>query len=129
MKREDIKVGGRYLMVLSKMNVVVRVLKLGKRPKAPSAKKGTAVKVRNESTGLEFICYGLKRFKRRLDQQRSSVPDERVADALRKVALAVETELESGRRAGQIDAYDVAELFLAIADEIDPPLKEKRKKA
>ena len=129
MKREDIKSGVRYLMVLSKMNVVVRVLKLGRRPKGASAKKGTAVKVRNETTGLEFICYGLKRFKRRLDQQRSSVPDERVADALRKVALAVETELESGRRAGQIDAYDVAELFLAIADEIDPPLKEKRKKA
>ena len=53
-----------------------------------------------------------------------------VADALRKVALAMQTELESGRRAGQIDAYDVADLFLAIADEIDPPLpKEKRKDA
>ena len=53
----------------------------------------------------------------------------KVADALRKVALAIQTELEAGRRAGQIDAYDVADLFLAIADEIDPPLKERRNKA
>ena len=55
--------------------------------------------------------------------------DHRVADALRKVALAMQNQLENGRRAGQIDAYDVEDLFLAIADEIDPPLKERRKKA
>jgi len=44
-----------------------------------------------------------------------------VADALRKVTAAMQTELESGRRSTRIDANDLIDLLLAVADEIDPP--------
>lgn len=45
-----------------------------------------------------------------------------LAEALRKVTAAMQTELESGRRSTQIDANDLIEVLLAVADEIDPPL-------
>jgi hypothetical protein len=47
---------------------------------------------------------------------------QRLADALRKVTATMQTELESGRRSAMIDANDLIDLLLAIADEIDPPL-------
>lgn len=44
-----------------------------------------------------------------------------LADAIRKITAAMQTELESGRRSKRIDAHDLIEVLLAIADEIDPP--------
>ena len=45
-----------------------------------------------------------------------------VADAIRKVTAAMQTELETGRRSKHIDAEDVIQVLLAIADELDSPL-------
>lgn len=45
-----------------------------------------------------------------------------IADAIRKVTAAMQHELESGRRSAHIDAHDLVDVLLAIADEIDPPL-------
>ncbi len=55
-------------------------------------------------------------------------PEHRVADALRKVTAAMQTELESGRRSTQIDAHDLHDLLLAVADELDPPLPQPTRK-
>lgn len=41
------------------------------------------------------------------------------ADAIRTVTAKVQTELERGRRSARIDAYDLVDLLLAIADEIE----------
>ena len=51
-----------------------------------------------------------------------------VADALRKVTAAMQTELESGRRSTRIDAHDLLDLLLAVADELDSPLPEPKRK-
>jgi hypothetical protein len=37
------------------------------------------------------------------------------------VTAAVEREVEEGHRATQIDAHDLVEVLLAIADRLDPP--------
>jgi hypothetical protein len=50
-----------------------------------------------------------------------------VADAIRKVTAAVQTELEAGRRSGNIDAHDLVEVLLAVADELDPPFSDDAK--
>lgn len=58
--------------------------------------------------------------------QRSTVPGMlRVAEALRNVTAAMQRELDSGRRSTQVDAHDLVEVLLAIADELDPPLVSK----
>ena len=45
-----------------------------------------------------------------------------VADAIRKVTTAMQTAVESGQRSRRIDAEDIIEILLAIADELDPPI-------
>ena len=45
-----------------------------------------------------------------------------IADAIRKVTVAMQNELESGRRSNALGAHDLVDVLLAIADEIDPPL-------
>lgn len=50
-----------------------------------------------------------------------------VAEALRKVTAAMQSELESGRRSTHIDANDLVDLLLAVADEIDPPFASQRR--
>ena len=56
-------------------------------------------------------------------------PEHRVADALRKITATMHTELEAGRRSTRLDAHDLLDLLLAVADELDPPLpKSKRTK-
>jgi hypothetical protein len=47
-----------------------------------------------------------------------------IADALRKVTATMQAELESGRRSTRIDAHDLIDLLLAVADEIDPPFRQ-----
>ena len=39
------------------------------------------------------------------------------------VTAAMQTELEAGRRSTRIDAHDVIDLLLALADEIDSPFE------
>jgi hypothetical protein len=47
---------------------------------------------------------------------------ERLVDAIREVAAAVEREVDEGHRAAQIDARDLVEILLSIADRLDPPV-------
>ena len=47
----------------------------------------------------------------------------RLVDVMRDVAAALEREVEEGRRAAQIDAHDLIETLLAIADRLDPPVR------
>ncbi|MEX0704114.1 MAG: hypothetical protein WD069_18580 [Planctomycetales bacterium] len=50
-----------------------------------------------------------------------TTPEHNVADALRVVALRLEVALEAGKRPTRIDAEDLRETLLAVADELDPP--------
>ena len=45
-----------------------------------------------------------------------------LADAIRKVTAAIQRELDAGRRSSHLDAHDLVDVLLAVADEIDPPL-------
>jgi hypothetical protein len=46
------------------------------------------------------------------------------ADAFRMVALRLEIEIESGHRSKVIDASDLLETLMSIADRLDPPVAE-----
>jgi len=46
----------------------------------------------------------------------------RCIDALRQVALSLERAVDQGEHAAQIDAHDLVEAFLAVADRLDPPI-------
>lgn len=48
-----------------------------------------------------------------------------VAEAIRKVTAAMQNELGSGRRSTQIDANDLIDVLLAVADHVDPPLAKR----
>ncbi|MEX1098755.1 MAG: hypothetical protein WED34_22090 [Planctomycetales bacterium] len=52
-------------------------------------------------------------------------PAMQVADALREVALTLELALEAGKRSTRIDAEDLRETLLAVADRLDPPHRAK----
>lgn len=45
-----------------------------------------------------------------------------VADAIRDVTAAMQTSLDKGQRSTRIDAWDLVEALLAIADRLDPPV-------
>lgn len=45
----------------------------------------------------------------------------KLADAIRKVTATIQGELDAGRRSSHLDAHDLVDVLLAIADEIDPP--------
>ena len=51
----------------------------------------------------------------------NSDPNYRVADAMRKVALRLEEAFQKGK-VDSIDANQLSEIFLLIAEELDPPL-------
>jgi len=51
----------------------------------------------------------------------SSDPNYRVADAMRKVALRLEESFQTGK-VDSIDANQLCEILLLIAEELDPPL-------
>ena len=51
--------------------------------------------------------------------------EQKVADAFRVVALRLEEALERGRRSNAIDANDLLETLLTVADELDPPLANR----
>ena len=43
-----------------------------------------------------------------------------LADAIRKVTATIQRELDAERRSSRLDAHDLVDVLLAIADEIDP---------
>jgi hypothetical protein len=55
----------------------------------------------------------------------SSDPNYRVADAIRKVALRLDRAFVAGMVAC-IDANQIAEILLSIAEELDPPLPHRK---
>lgn len=52
--------------------------------------------------------------------QTPATPDQKVADAFRKVATRLQTVIDGRKGASRIDTYDLLETMLAVADEIDP---------
>ena len=46
----------------------------------------------------------------------------RIADAIREVTAAVQKSIEDGYRSRMVDADDLIEVLLAIADCLDPPV-------
>jgi hypothetical protein len=44
----------------------------------------------------------------------------RIADALRKVTVAMQRAIDDGERSKAIDADDLIQVLLAVADELDP---------
>jgi hypothetical protein len=50
------------------------------------------------------------------------IPEQAVADAFRTVALRLEEALATGQRSTWIDAEDLRETLLSVADLLDPPV-------
>jgi hypothetical protein len=46
-----------------------------------------------------------------------------VADALRVVGARMQQAIDAGQRSRTIDADDLVEVLLAVADELDPPVR------
>ncbi|RLS59560.1 MAG: hypothetical protein DWH91_00125 [Planctomycetota bacterium] len=51
-------------------------------------------------------------------------PNHQLADAIREVTAAVQKALDDGHRSRKIDADDLVEVLLSIADRLDPPVRE-----
>ena len=49
-----------------------------------------------------------------------------VADAIRMVTAALQKQLARGHRSRQLDAEDLIDILLAIAERLDPPLAPSR---
>ena len=49
-------------------------------------------------------------------------PDLKIADAIREVTAAVQKAIADGYRSRMIDAEDLVEVLLSIADRLDPPV-------
>jgi hypothetical protein len=47
-----------------------------------------------------------------------------LADAIREVTIAVQKAIDDGHRSREIDADDLVEVLLSIADCLDPPITE-----
>jgi hypothetical protein len=43
-----------------------------------------------------------------------------LAEAIRKTTATIQRELDAGRHSSHLDAHDLVDVLLAIADEIDP---------
>lgn len=46
-----------------------------------------------------------------------------IADALRAVGARMQQAVDAGQRSRAIDADDLVELLLAVADELEPPVR------
>ena len=51
-------------------------------------------------------------------------PELKIADAIREVTIAMQKAIADGYRSRMIDADDLVEVLLAIADRLDPPVAE-----
>ncbi len=49
-----------------------------------------------------------------------STPEQKIADALREVALRLEHVLDAGQRSQRLTAEDLLQTLLSVADELDP---------
>ena len=49
-----------------------------------------------------------------------------LADAIRQVTAKMQTAIDEGHRSRHIDADDLIEIFLAIADRLDAPLGDRK---
>ena len=54
-------------------------------------------------------------------------PTHQLADAIRKVTIAVRKAIDDGHRSRMIDAADLVEVLLSIADCLDPPITEQNR--
>ena len=52
----------------------------------------------------------------------TTTPEHAVADALRKVAMQLEIAIDERRHSKHLDADDLLETLLAVADELDAPV-------
>ena len=50
--------------------------------------------------------------------------EHKIADAFRVVAMRLEDALERGRRSKKLDANDLLETLLSVADLLDPPIPD-----
>lgn len=48
-----------------------------------------------------------------------------IADAIREVTAAVQSAITEGYRSRTIDADDLVEVLLSIADRLDPPVRDQ----
>jgi len=53
-------------------------------------------------------------------------PTHQLADAIREVTIAVQKAIDDGHRSRLIDADDLVEVLLAIADRLDPPVGDMK---
>ena len=51
-----------------------------------------------------------------------SIPEQTIADAIREVTIAIQSAISDGHRSRKIDADDLVEVLLSIADRLDPPV-------
>lgn len=51
-------------------------------------------------------------------------PNHPLADAIREVTIAVQKAIDDGHRLRLIDAEDLVEVLLSIADRLEPPVPE-----
>ena len=51
-------------------------------------------------------------------------PNHPLADAIREVTIAVQKTIDDGHRSREVDADDLVEILLAIADLLDPPVRD-----
>lgn len=52
-------------------------------------------------------------------------PTHQLADAIREATAAVQKAIDDGHRSRMIDADDLVEVLLSIADRLDPPISAK----
>lgn len=52
-------------------------------------------------------------------------PEYKLADALRKVTASMQQAIDNGHRSRVIDADDLVEVLLSVADQLDPPVGEQ----
>lgn len=49
-------------------------------------------------------------------------PEQTIADTIRNVTVAVQRAIDEGHRSRMIDADDLVEVLLSVADRLDPPV-------
>ena len=52
-------------------------------------------------------------------------PTHQLADAIREVTVAMQNAIAEGHRSRMIDADDLVDVLLSIADRLDPPVREQ----
>lgn len=53
-------------------------------------------------------------------------PNQPLVDAIRDVAVSVQKAIADGYRSRVLDADDLVEVLLAIADRLDPPVRDAK---